>query len=789
MCISSCESRQQAYEKAEYLFQHWQLKEASVLIDTQLKQALAPQEIWKFNLLKANVLFSQNNITEALAILNRKPAPEDRLLEATRLMLLGQIATLESDAPLARQMFDQSLTLARQSKSVETEAQIELRLSTLQMSENQLIEAEATVQQAIAKAVALGNDHLLGQCLGNIGVLMLKENRWSDAIYWLERALKIFEELGLKRDVAKATGNLGACYRKLGNLDQAEALLTKAEQGLKDVADFKSQQIWLNNLGGLLEDRGDHQGALSFFQRAFQITSNESKRADIIQNLAVAHIGLEKYVEAERFNEEARNLYKKLKTPSGMALHSFNAARIARGRKDFPLAEALYKAAQGAVDSEVQLETASGLVGLFVESNQPAKAAAAFEKAGGLAEERRTTMNGSSDRIFYFAKQRHLFEEYVDYLVAQGRTEQALAVADSGRARAMGDSLGNNSGNPIALSRATNRTILYYSLGTRESHLWVIQPSGIAVYPLPPENEICILVDEYRKFIDAVREPLDNTEGARAKLFQILLEPARKHTKYGSPLLIVPDTVLHSINFETLPSFGDHLFLIEDHELAVSPSLRTIRLQQTAPSSTRSLLVVGSPDQYPAPFKTLPNSAREVEYAAAAFPAGRVKQLLGTNASRAEYLKADAGNFNFLHFAIHATANSANPMDSALILKDDPKGYRVTANDIARQKLSAELVILSACRSAGAKAFSGEGLVGLSHAFLKAGAKRVIAGLWNVDDKAAADLFGDLYVGIKVGQSPGAALREAKLKMIHSDKYLRKPYYWGPWQLYVTTTQ
>ena len=759
------------------------------MIDTQLSRALAPQEIWKFNLLKANVLISQTNSTKAVAILERKPAPEDRLLEATRLMLLGQIATSQSNAPLAKQQLDQSLALAKQSGSLETETQIELRLNQLHILQDQWIEAETTVKQAIAKAVALGNDHLLGQCLGNMGVLMLRQNRWDDAIYWLERSLKIFQELGLKRDIAKATGNLGVCYRKLGNLDEAESLLTKAEQGMKDVEEFKSQQIWLNNLGGLLEDRGDHQGALTFFQRALQITSTENKRADIIHNLAVAHIGLEKYEAAMKFNDEARDLYKKLNIPSGLALNYFNAARIARGRKQFPQAEALYTAAQSAIDSELQLEAASELVGLFVESNQPAKAAAAFEQAGGLAEKRRTTMNGNTDRIFYFAKHRHLFQEYVDYLLAQGKKEQALAVADSGRARAMGDSLGNNSGNPTALSRAANRTILYYSLGTRESHLWVIQPTGIAVYPLPPENEIRILVDEYRKFIDAVREPLDNTDGARAKLFQILLEPARKHIKEDAPLLIVPDTVLHSINFETLPSFGRHLFLIEDHELAVSPSLRTIRLQQAAPSATRSLLVVGSPDHYPAPFKSLPNSAREVEYAAAAFPADLVKPLLGANASRAEYLKTDAGKFTFLHFAIHATANSANPMDSALILKDDPKGYRVTANDIARQKLSAELVILSACRSAGAKAFSGEGLVGLSHAFLKAGAKRVIAGLWNVDDKAAADLFGDLYVGIKAGQSPGAALREAKLKMINSSKYLRKPYYWGPWQLYVNTTQ
>ncbi len=98
--------------------------------------------------------------------------------------------------------------------------------------------------------------------------------------------------------------------------------------------------------------------------------------------------------------------------------------------------------------------------------------------------------------------------------------------------------------------------------------------------------------------------------------------------------------------------------------------------------------------------------------------------------------------------------------------------------------MTAELVTISACRSAGARIYAGEGLVGLTWAFLEAGAKNVIAGLWDVDDRSTAELAGRLYAEIARGAAPADALRAAKLELIHAGGTYRKPYYWGPFQLY-----
>jgi len=92
-------------------------------------------------------------------------------------------------------------------------------------------------------------------------------------------------------------------------------------------------------------------------------------------------------------------------------------------------------------------------------------------------------------------------------------------------------------------------------------------------------------------------------------------------------------------------------------------------------------------------------------------------------------------------------------------------------------------VTLSACHSAGARTYAGEGLVGLAWAFLQSGAGNVIAGLWNVSDYSSPRLMEQLYAGLAAGKSPADALHDAKLELIAGGKYAH-PFYWGAFQLY-----
>jgi CHAT domain-containing protein len=101
--------------------------------------------------------------------------------------------------------------------------------------------------------------------------------------------------------------------------------------------------------------------------------------------------------------------------------------------------------------------------------------------------------------------------------------------------------------------------------------------------------------------------------------------------------------------------------------------------------------------------------------------------------------------------------------------------------------LNANLVTISACNGSGTRAYSGEGLVGLSWAFLRAGAHNVIGALWEVSDASTPQLMDALYRELSQGKDPATALRNAKLTLLHSsdpDSVFKKPFYWAPFQLY-----
>ena len=139
-----------------------------------------------------------------------------------------------------------------------------------------------------------------------------------------------------------------------------------------------------------------------------------------------------------------------------------------------------------------------------------------------------------------------------------------------------------------------------------------------------------------------------------------------------------------------------------------------------------------------------------------------------------------------IHFAAHAVPNRDSPLDSAVLLSPGKSSAKLYAREVQGVKLSADLVTVSACQSAGVRAYPGEGLVGFAWAFLSAGAHNVVASLWDVDDQSTAGFMRELYTKLRQGKLPAAALREVKLAFLHSGGKNRKPYYWAPFQVYIS---
>jgi CHAT domain-containing protein len=209
------------------------------------------------------------------------------------------------------------------------------------------------------------------------------------------------------------------------------------------------------------------------------------------------------------------------------------------------------------------------------------------------------------------------------------------------------------------------------------------------------------------------------------------------------------------------------------------------------------LLLVGNPiapDAGPnSQYQELPNSAAQMESVEKYFPGTRQQVLARGQASPAAYLGSHPEQFSYIHFVAHGVASRTNPLDSHIILSRDPApnaaasqddSFKLYARDIiAAHPLKAELVTISACYSTGNRTYSGEGLVGLSWAFLRAGAHNVVAALWDVSDASTPQLVDEFYGELKKGKSPSTALRTAKLSLLHNGPF-RSPFYWAPFQLY-----
>jgi CHAT domain-containing protein len=273
---------------------------------------------------------------------------------------------------------------------------------------------------------------------------------------------------------------------------------------------------------------------------------------------------------------------------------------------------------------------------------------------------------------------------------------------------------------------------------------------------------------------------------AAVSLYETLIRPAVDLIPKGANVILIPDGALHNLNFETLPVPGGELhYWIDDVTLAIAPSLLIDAASNSRRAASGSLLLIGNPEARGNEYPALPYAGSEVHNVEQRLHTLQQTVFEGPHASPSAYRSADPGKYSIIHFAAHASANRESPLESAIILSPSNDTFKLYARDVMTMPLQADLVTISACRSAGARVYSGEGLVGFTWAFLQAGAKNVIAGLWDVSDSSTAQMMDRLYEQLSAGKSPADALRAAKLAMVHSTGNLRKPYYWGPFQVYV----
>jgi CHAT domain-containing protein len=230
-------------------------------------------------------------------------------------------------------------------------------------------------------------------------------------------------------------------------------------------------------------------------------------------------------------------------------------------------------------------------------------------------------------------------------------------------------------------------------------------------------------------------------------------------------------------------SRGNNLIQQGDFERRTIPGARSWPASLTESSLTRSAAEVGvRGEEHHLP--RLAFTRQEAKSILAVTPAEQGMEALDFNASRATATSPELGQYRMIHFATHGLLDSEHPELSGLVLSlVDKHGRPVNGfldlEDVYNLNLSAELVTLSACETGLGKEVRGEGLVGLTRGFMYAGAQRVVASLWKVDDVATAQLMGRFYQGmLQEGLRPTAALRRAQVEMWKQRRW-SDPYFWA----------
>jgi CHAT domain-containing protein len=644
-----------------------------------------------------------------------------------------------------------------------------------------------------------------------IGSALEASGKLRDALGYYQQALVIIREESVHSLESLAVYSLGKLHVKLGQPELAIPELTAA-LGLESAqSSVRKAQIEIE-LAKAYTRAGRASGAEAAFRRAIQ----DSGRAPVIE--AAARAGLAR-IERDRGDLSAarsstvRALAITEQLRSGVIRPdqrvSFVASRRAYYEFYVDLLMRLDRAEPGRGHNAEALAAseqarARSLLDLLVEDRLDLR---------GLAPEQAQHLREAGDRIVSLQKRLQsddrpslpaaLAESLERELVRAEEEEKDL---DAEIRRRQPGYAGRQSAHPPVVAEVqdlldSSSALLEFLLGEESSYLFVVTREGLSTHLLPPRDDIA-----RRAASVQLAMARDSRLGGRQfalnarQLYSELIAPAAPELAGKHHLIIAPDGVLSSFSFELLLTtaapkaagpWRDLPYLIRDRSISYVPSAAVLArlLQERHPAAegmavVKSFVGFGDPEGKVRLQAPLPAAREEVQQIADLFSHGQASVFVGSEASK-ERVKSPLVTWaRYLHFASHNRLDEGHPDLSGLQLAhaaDAADDGLLQVREIFGLDLHADLVVLSACSSGLGKEISGEGLIGLTRAFLYAGAARVVVSLWPVDDEPTAHLMVDFYTQLLRYGDNSQALRQAKLDMMAS-RYSH-PHFWAPFVL------
>lgn len=785
------------YQQATTAFEQGDLPSALQISnqgETRFRRS-SPEWSRRFRVLEAQVLVWQGKSQQSLAVLEESFSPNSVPSEITI-----REKALQGVANVYLQRFkegEQRLTEAEQLANAghpELLGDIYLFKGILCAQLTDYPCAELYARKALRIARSNRQEFLEASALGNLGLSYMRRGLIDAAVESFTATNIIALKLHNKSLSSRTAGNLGWCYEKLGNYDRAIELYTEAESSAKQLGILKYQLMWLNNIGWVHLELHDPTGSEPYLQEALAIArqlGDQSSTAMCLKDLAAVSLKRGKLDAAAQYNHEALRIEEATNDHIWLDDSRQTEALIQQARGNFADAEKLLREVihDSGEDVSLRWESEATLGEIYAAQKHDSAAEAQFRRALVTVDAARAALTNEEFRLSFLTTASEFYDSYIEFLVEHGRARDALEVAEHSRARTLDEGLGLKLGKasfqPELAARRAHATLLTYWLKADRSFLWVVTPRQVRVVELPPADQIRTAVRDYNKALQGTRDVLETENKTGQQLYAMLVSPAEKQIATGSRVVLVPDDILHTLNFETLLAPRPRLhYWIEDVILTSSPSLELLSSSTDRKPANKNLLLIGNPLTASSDFPPLAHAKLEMQKVQGQFVPTQSTFLEGKQATARAYMSSNTGSYSYIHFVTHGTASRVAPLESSIVLSPDGDDYKLYARDITSRPLHAELVTISACYGAGTRAYTGEGLVGLSWAFLRAGAHNVVAALWEVNDASTPELMDVMYRKLLGGSTPAEALRLAKLEMLHSRGVFRRPFYWGAFQCY-----
>lgn len=744
-------------------------------------------------------------------------------------LALVQLAPLTSDLGEKLKLATEGHRLAREAGDHVTECRALVRWGDTLFSQGKYSEAAAKFSEAAAVATEYGLDRDAGSVLLSLGRVYRAHGMHKESLQTYLRALEFNGRVGDAVQTTQTLNAISIAYSRLGDkaaeLDYAQRALEMAKRSATPRL-IRRQSV---ELGTIYRLRGDYRNAIRIYEEAIAAGGDPNEipwrhlafsYAELKDPRALETA--DRAVEVSRgrlpeFLPEALRTRALIRKNAGLLEESLSDIReglniLEQQRRGAVATDAMKR---GFAEENQQLFALA--VDVLFQLDRAGEALEAAERARGrafvdlLATRNTPVKPKHSEQL---AALRTLDRELSSPAAIATGAETALPVLaparGPGRPRSAAESEWSASdpelrsfvaAEPYSLKQFSaaaarlNSTILSYWVNRTTVYIWAVQPGGairaarvdVALDTLEKRIAETRIVapparkrgGDEREIVMRGGEPLRISASVRkdawAQLYRWLVQPVRQHlpSEPGSLLTIIPHGPLFHLPFAALLDERNR-YLVESFRIHYTPAgavLDFTGAKRPERGEPKLLLVADpvrmkTPDGKPLP--SLPGARREVQSIARLARGGQVTVLTGDSADEQRVRDALSGK-TVIHFATHGVLRPGQPSETFLALAPPPSGSArdawLTAGEVYEMDLAADLVALTACRSAAGRA-SPDGLIGLTRAFFYAGAPSVLASLWDAADEPSSRLAEDFYRYYLDGRGKSASLRQAQLRMI-----------------------